>query len=184
MVLLVHVLPRKWQHLDRKVQYNSLQRLLQWATDNSIETVSDDEQHRYIGPQKLDKFLRYYLRTQCKSLKNCVSVRVMKGYDLLSTHEQAQAVMTRVLRAFRCCLIVERNGFLLRARYSALLGIMVGYPGTTIWILVANATDSFRIAKHLHMLPNDLTMVHPYVDGVAMGYGFYKYKCTVQVGFG
>ena len=51
-------------------------------------------------------------------------------------------------------------------------------------ILIANTADSFRLAKHLHMLPNDLTMVHPLVDGAAMGYGFYKYKCTVQVGFG
>ncbi len=185
-IALVYIITYK-RHLIKKRSGGShrpekeISRLVQVDIELPI-----DERHRYLGPQKLDKFLRHYLRTQCNSLDNCMSVRSMENYGSLSTHERSQAVMTRVLRAFSLLLDMLKIKWIPTA--GTLLGI-VRHHGWIPWdhdmdILLANATDSFLLAKHLHLLPNDLTMVHPLVDGAAMGYGFYKRECRLNSGFG
>jgi hypothetical protein len=132
----------------------------------------------------LDAFLRKYLAQECLKLSDCKSVRVMDGYNLLNAHQQAQAVMTRVLKAFS--LLFD----FLNVNWIPAAGTMLGILRHHGWIpwdgdmdIFMDAEDTHKVAKHLHLLPNDLSMVHPLVDGATMGRGIYKGTCTLSSGF-
>lgn len=133
----------------------------------------------------LDSFLRSYLSTECKALTNCRSVRYFPGYNKLSKHAKAQAVTTRVLRAFSL-LFVKLN-----ISWTPLAGTLLGVVRHKGWIpwdhdmdIMMTAQDTHAVASHLHLLPRDLSMVHPLVDGATMGYGVYKKQCRLADGYG
>jgi hypothetical protein len=112
-------------------------------------------------------------------------VRNVEGYNLLNAHQQGQAVMTRILKAFS--MLFEK----LDVKWIPAAGTMLGILRHHGWIpwdgdmdIFMNAEDTHKVAEHVHLLPDDLSMVHPLVDGATMGKGVYKNKCSASNGFG
>lgn len=133
----------------------------------------------------LDAFLKKYLKTECRSLSDCKSVRKMNGYGALTNNEQIQAVTTRVLKAFS---LLFSN---LNISWVPCAGTLLGILRHSGWIpwdgdidIAMSAEDTHTVARNLHLLPDDLSMVHPLVDGAAMGYGMYNEMCPLSNGFG
>ena len=155
-------------------------------TRNSKEIAREEPSKEYIPPNDpLDAFLRKYLAQECLQLDDCKSVRNFEGYNLLNAHQQGQAVMTRILKAFS--MLFEK----LNIKWIPVGGTMLGILRHNGWIpwdgdmdIFMAAEDTHKVANHLHLLPNDLSMVHPLVDGATMGRGIYKGMCSASNGFG
>lgn len=133
----------------------------------------------------LDSFLRRFLAVECVSLATCPPVRHVAGYDTLTNHERAQAVTTRLLRAF--AFLFEELGVPWVPYAGTLLGL-VRHDGWIPWDhdmdILMRHNDTFLVARNLHRLPADMGMVHPLVDGAVMGQGIYKNQCPGRLGYG
>jgi len=109
----------------------------------------------------------------------------MPGYAALSSYAKGQAVTTRLFKA--SAMLFDHLGIKWMPTCGTLLGI-VRHEGWIPWDgdidVTMTAADTHKVAKHLHLLPSDMTMVHPLVDGAVMGQGIYPGECPLQRGFG
>jgi hypothetical protein len=138
-----------------------------------------------VKEKKLSQFLSAYLAAECLSLDDCRSIREMPGYAALSSYAKGQAVTTRLFKA--SAMLFDHLGIKWMPTCGTLLGI-VRHEGWIPWDgdmdVIMTAADTHKVAKHLHLLPSDMTMVHPLVDGAVMGQGIYPGECPLQRGFG
>ena len=100
-------------------------------------------------------------------------------------NKRAQAVTTRVLRAF--AFLFDELGVPWVPCAGTLLGL-VRHDGWIPWDhdmdILMRHNDTHLVARNLHRLPEDMGMVHPLVDGAAMGHGIYKGECPGRLGYG
>ena len=176
------------QHHEKQLLKGELEKgadkIEAWLRDSSKNPKNaSTEYHSNNDP--LGAFLSKYLAQECLQLDDCESVRNVEGYNLLNAHQQGQAVMTRILKAFS--MLFEK----LDIKWIPAAGTMLGILRHHGWIpwdgdmdIFMNAEDTHKVAGHLHLLPDDLSMVHPLVDGATMGKGIYKNMCSASHGFG
>ena len=109
----IHGTRYKVQHKEAKKLKGELEkgrkRIEAWLnedTDTKVKPTDDSVNARepskeYIPKNDpLDAFLSKYLEHECLQLDGCESVRNVEGYNVLNAHQQGQAVMTRILKAF------------------------------------------------------------------------------------
>ena len=127
-------------------------------------------------------FITAYLKNECRTLRECRTVRALKGYWQLDRHHRALAVVARLLHIFR--LWCDAVGVRFLPTGGTLLGI-VRHQGLLPWEndgdVVMSPDDLALLAQNVDLLPDDVGMNHPLEDGYSPGS---PDLCQVEYGYG
>ena len=133
----------------------------------SLDSV-DEALMRAVHPseQGFRAFMEHYFATECRTLQACRSVRALPAYMKMHAHHQTLAVVARLLRIFQ--LWCGAVGVKFVPLGGTLIGI-VRHGGFIPWEhdgdVMVDAGDLAKLARHMDLLPADVTMNHHLVDG-------------------